>query len=356
MALPEKDFISIIRLGIDSASDFVLTNVDWTTIGTLAYQSGLLAVSVDGVERLPEAVRPPKSVMLKWIGTTLQCESVQAKQQKVSGGMAKLFHQNGIKTYVLKGVIVAECYPRPQHRFSADMDCFLLPREGVFDAWARGNSLIREKGYRVGEGFYKNSAFHLPGLMVENHKFLTPFRGNKKLRNLEVLLQRMLKEDKGEDMIDGTFLYRPPVMVSALFLIEHSYSHFLHEGLTWKMVLDWMMFSKKHVSEIDWNQLNSWIDEFGFRKFYDSYIQLGKYLLGEMTEADLSTLDKLMLRDVWAPLDVLETLQGVKAKFQLAGNYVRARWKYKYFTDKTWTGALMEWVVGALTDRDPKLD
>jgi NAD(P)-dependent dehydrogenase (short-subunit alcohol dehydrogenase family) len=38
----------------------------------------------------------------------------------------------------------------------------------------------------------------------------------------------------------------------------------------------------------------------------------------------------------------------VKAKFQLAGNYWRARWKFKHFTDITWLRALMEWVFGAI--------
>ena len=45
-------------------------------------------------------------------------------------------------------------------------------------------------------------------------------------------------------------------MVTALFLIEHAYSHFLHEGLIWRHVLDWMMFSGKHKDEIDWVELN----------------------------------------------------------------------------------------------------
>ena len=35
-------------------------------------------------------------------------------------------------------------------------------------------------------------------------------------------------------------------MLSALFLIEHAYLHFLHEGLTWRMVLDWQMFCRRH--------------------------------------------------------------------------------------------------------------
>lgn len=43
--------------------------------------------------------------------------------------MALLFENSGIRTYVLKGTVVAECYPNPIHRTSVDMDCFLVPKE-----------------------------------------------------------------------------------------------------------------------------------------------------------------------------------------------------------------------------------
>lgn len=67
--------------------------------------------------------------------------------------------------------------------------------------------------------FYKNSTFFFLGLTVENHKFLTPFRGNKRLKSLERLLQRLINENDNDNKFDGTYLYLPPVMVSALFLI-----------------------------------------------------------------------------------------------------------------------------------------
>ena len=225
----------------------------------------------------------------------------------------------------------------------------------TFDAWGLGNSLVRSNGYKVSEGFYKNSTFYLPGLVVENHRFMTPLRGSKNLRRLETVLQSMIREDIGEDRFKETWLYRPPVMVTALFLIEHAYSHFLHEGLTWRMILDWILFKNKHQEDKCWTNFEALVDEFGFRKFYDSYLRLGHYLLGEVSEEELRKADKLMLDDVWAPLDLHESLHGVKAKFQLVGNYWRARWKYKYFTDITWVRALLEWVFGAVLDRHPKL-
>ena len=165
----------------------------------------------------------------------------------------------------------------------------------------------------------------------------------------------MMRLDAGNNHIDGSSLLRPPVMVSAIFLIEHAYSHFLHEGLTWRHVLDWVMFGRRHQDEIDWAQLNSWIDEFGFRRFYDSYVQLGAFLLGEVEEADLSPSDKMMLEDLWANLDLHESVTGVKGKFALAGNTWRARWKYRYFSELNWFHALCIQATGVLFSSSPKI-
>ena len=272
--------------------------------------------------------------------------------------MAQLFHQNGIRTYVLKGNVVSECYPQPQHRVSSDVDCFLLPEEGDDDVWEKGNQLMEEAGYKVGRGFYKNSSFHLPGLTVENHRYMVPFRGNKTLRRLEQYLQVELISHKPQpsDFFPQTSLMRPPVIVSALFLIEHACSHFLHEGLTWRHVLDWVMFSRKHKNEIDWYVLDALIDEFKFRKFYDAYQQMGRLLLGEITKDVLSKPEKKMLADIWAPLALHKTLHGVKGKLGLAGNTLRAGWKYHYFSPISMPHALWIQTTGFLFDKNPTLN
>lgn len=350
-------FLKFVRSGIGVSEDATISKfADWKQLKALADMQGLSAVALDGVELISDENRPPKVFLLEWIGEVLQLEQTYKLHQDVAKDMASLFHRNGIRTYVLKGRTVAECYPKPCHRVSSDMDCYLLSEIGHDDAWNKGNSLVKDRGFEVGTGFYKNSTFHLPGLMVENHRFLTPFRGNEKLKALETVIQAFLEEDKGEDTFEGTWLYRPPVMVSALFLIEHAYSHFLHEGLTWRMVLDWELFKKKHEAEVDWPSFDAYLDEFEFRKFYNSLSRMGKFLIGEISEEELSKQETKMLADIWAPLDLHESLHGVKAKFQLAGNYWRARWKYKYFTNINWVRALFEWVTGAVFNRHPTLD
>lgn len=355
----QNAFLSLVRLGIGAESTSVHSEpfnaIDWDAMQTLANEQGLTAIAVDGLEILPVNQKPPKLLLLQWIGEVLQNESVNAAQQRAAAEMALLFYHNKIRTYVLKGAIVAECYPKPEHRSSVDLDCFLLPEKNDFDAWELGNSIIQTKGYEVNTDFYKNSTFNLPCLIVESHQFLTPFRGNKTLTQLERLLQTLLRQDTDENRFEGKWLYRPPVMVSALFLIEHAYSHFLHQGLTWRYVLDWVMFSKKHHDEIKWSEFEAYIDEFNFRKFYNSFSRMGKLLMGDLTEEELTKHDKKMLTDIWTPLNLHETVSGMKGKLAFAGNTWRARWKYRYFTDMNWIQALWIQTKGVLFIKNPKL-
>jgi len=350
----KNSFLDLVRLGLGHPVGALPESVDWPSIQSIAEHQGLSAILVDGINKLPDSSRPPKEQLLQWIGQVLQEEQRYALQWKASRDLSLLMAKEGIETYVLKGNVVSECYPNPNHRCSVDLDCYLKSSK-TDNVWEQGNSIVEKAGYIVGRDFYKNSTWHLPGLTVENHKWLTPFRGNKRLMALERLLQRKLKEDKGEDVIEGTSLYRPPVMVTSLFLVEHAYSHFLHEGLTWRHVLDWMVFTKKHQSEMAWAQLEDWIDAFGFRKFYASYSRLGRYLLGDLAEDELTTKDRLMLDDVWADLDLHETIRGIKGKLALVGNTWRARWKYREFTDITWLQALWIQVKGFLFIKGPKL-
>lgn len=400
-------FLQLVRFGIGLTESIEITdNVDWVQLKSMADSQGLSAVVLDGIDVLgsqssklqenstqnPSNSQPAivsqlltlnPQLKLEWIGEVLQGEQMYKLQHEVARDMSNLFHNNAIRTYVLKGDVIAECYPKPNHRVSVDVDCFLVHDSGFtvngseWDAWALGNDLIRAKHFDVKTEFYKNSTFDISGVVVENHQYLVPFRGNERLAELEKVLETMIQSDKGEDRFEGTWLYRPPVMVSALFLIEHAYSHFLHEGLTWRMVLDWVLFKKKHEAEIHWGDFEALIDEYGFWKFYDVFNAIGQEAFGndssriletfgtsEQVRASelanstskLATLKKLMLEDIWASLDVHKTVRGLKGKLALAGNTWRARWKYRYFTETNWMKALWIQAKGVMLEKNPKLN
>lgn len=372
---PHEIFLNLVRFGIGVSADVEnIQGLYWPQIKALADRQGLGAIVLDALNQDDTifANEIPLQLKLEWIGDVIQGEQKYQRHQEVAENMAKYFITNGIRTFVIKGRVISECYPRPDHRVSCDMDCYLINAtnnlNGPFsneqlrdheEAWEKGNELMRRKKVEVRDDFYKNSIFRLSGLMVENHRYLIPFRGNRTLQRLETYLQSQFMVDIPELRKCGKFedseLCRPPVMVSALLLIEHAYSHFLHEGLTWRFVLDWVLFSRKHWEVIDWHEFENCVDEFGFRKFYDAFARLGLYLVGELHFKSLTFRDSLMLKDIWAPLDLHQTVRGVKGKLALAGNTWRARWKYRYFTEMNWIQALWIQTKGVLFEKYPQL-
>lgn len=61
----KKAFLSLIRIGIGHYPDALPTAVDWKEMKDLAEKQGLSAIVLDGIERLPEQLRPPKVFLLE---------------------------------------------------------------------------------------------------------------------------------------------------------------------------------------------------------------------------------------------------------------------------------------------------
>lgn len=70
------------------------------------------------------------------------------------------------------------------------------------------------------------------------------------------------------------------------------------------------MFSRWNRDEIDWQEFQARVDEFGFRRFYDSFNRLGEYLEGGLAADDLQPMNLHMLSDIWSPLDLHDSVTG----------------------------------------------
>lgn len=362
MRVEQEFLLNLIRADVLGTTDFsVPTSLDWSLLIDEANRQNVAVLASDGLQKLFDAGvysvlgdKEERWTKAQWFAKTMQFEQRYAYQLAAARKMRKWFAAEGIQTVVLKGFTVSECYPVPAHRYSADMDCFLIKDGEHFEAYELGNQVIEKRGGEVSRHYYKNSSYDLPGLHVENHKFCTPFRGNKTLKRLEQLLQEMIVAGPWTEFED-TGLLMPPVLASALFLIEHAYSHFLHEGLNLRHILDWALFKRKHQSDLDWPAFDRYVDEFGFRRFYDAYSHLGDYILGFCEYSPLTAPERRMMDSVWAGLDLHESVRGFAGKIRLVGNTLRAGWKYREFASISMAKALAIQVKGFLFERNPTL-
>ena len=359
----ERDLLlGLIRASVlGDTSVGIPDSLNWSVLIEEAGRQNVSVIASDGLQKLYDAGvysvsgdKEERRTKAKWFAKTMKYELRYSDQLVAAKKMAGWFASAGIQTIVLKGFTVAECYPIPSHRYSSDLDCFLIKDGEHLEAYELGNQVIEKHGLPVERKYYKNSSFNIAGLFVENHKFCTPFRGNNTLKRLEQLLQGMILDGPFTEF-EGTGLMIPPVLASALFLTEHAYSHFLHEGLNLRHILDWALFKRKHGYAMDWGAFEKYVDEFGLRRFYDAFSHLGDYVLGIYGYSSLSAPERRMMDSVWTGLDLHESVRGFVGKLRLVGNTLRAGWKYREFAPISMVEALWIQVKGFLFERNPTL-
>ena len=358
----QDTLLKLIRAGVIGDTGFAIPDsLDWSAMIDESKRQNVSVIASDGLQKMYDdgtysvlGDKELRRTKARWFSKTMEHEQRYSGQLAASKKIGEWLEEEGMKTVVLKGFTISSCYPIPSHRYSADFDCFLVRDGEHLNAYEYGNQVVERHGVKVSRSYYKNSSFSVGALHVENHKYCTPFRGNKALHRFEQLLQSMILNGPLIPFED-TGLFAPPPLASALFLTEHAYSHFLHEGLNLRHILDWALFRRKHSSDVDWVAFDGYVDEFGFRRFYEAYSHLGEFVLGEREEVALTPPERRMMNSVWAGLDLHESVKGFIGKFRLVGNTLRAGWKYREFAPISMEKALAIQVKGFLFERNPVL-
>lgn len=265
--LSHKDtFLQIIRLGIGNAKVVLIPeNVDWTELEALATQQGLSAIVVDGLEKLPDGQKPPKPVLLQWIGEVLQGYEYRYElYRRAIAELASFYNEHGFKMMVLKGYACGLDWPRPEHRPCGDIDIWQFGQQKEADAL-----LSKEKGIVIDKCHHHHTVFNWRGFMVENHYDFVNVHARKSSKELEEIFKELGKDDSHFIDLYGEKVYLPSPNLHALFLIRHMVSHFVGSNISLRQVLDWAYFVQKHTKEIDWDWLLGVLKEFHMIDFFN---------------------------------------------------------------------------------------
>ena len=97
---------------------------EWEQVFSTLSMHGLAAFAYTAVERMPQEARPPKQVLLKFISANMKGEQSYAKLSALAERIGGVMRENGVKCLLLKGLSLAEYYPRPQSRKFLDIDLY----------------------------------------------------------------------------------------------------------------------------------------------------------------------------------------------------------------------------------------
>lgn len=266
MQSANKDsFLSLVRMGIGHIVYAQPERMDWKTIQTLSLRHGLSAIVIDGIERLPEYKRPPKDILLEWIGEVLQGYEYRFEMyRRTIAEMANFYNSHGYKMMVLKGYACSLSWPKPEHRPCGDIDIWLFGNQKEAD-----DTLAKERGVKIDKSHHHHTVFNWGEFTIENHYDFVNVYANRSSAELEKVFKELGKDDTYSIEVYGEKVYLPSPNLHALFLIKHMASHFAAAEINLRQVLDWAFFVEGHGKNVGWEWLQSMLEEYHMNDFFN---------------------------------------------------------------------------------------
>lgn len=327
MTKQQEALLSLIRLGIGHQS-ISSKSVDWKAVEELAYEQGLSAVLIDGMEKLPVDIRPPKEKLLKLIGEILQGYEYRYENYKRTiADLAKFYNAHGFKMMILKGYACGMNWPKPEHRPCGDIDIW------QFGEYKKADSIVAaEKGIKIEKMHPHHTVFHWDSFTVENHYDFINIHRHGTHYSLERIFKELGQDDSNWTILHGEKVYLPSVNLHALFLLRHSLNHFASIGITLRQVLDWAFFVQKHTKEIDWPWLLGILKQYNMVEFFNCMNAICVEELGFMSNIFPIVQFNPVLKER-VLLDILEPHFVVEPKKRL---FPRLISKYKRWKVNKW--------------------
>lgn len=244
------------------------TEVQWNEALVLAQEQSIEGVLLSAIERLPEDQRPPKLVLLQWIGSVQMLEANSKKIAEASETVIKYFHENGFASSILKGSAVARYYPQPERRQSGDVDVWVDGGRNKIYGFARK---FDKEGKLYGVT-YHHIHFHLiDDIHIEVH--IWPSYLSSPLRNYRLHKFCHLHRPTME-----TFM--PSLAFDRVFILLHAYQHFCGHGVGLRHIMDYYYVLKQGFTEIEKDESVKWIKKLGMYRFASGLMWLMQYAFG----------------------------------------------------------------------------
>ena len=237
---------------------------------------GLTGRNVTGQEETGLGI--PRALKIRWELSVRHIGEIHRRQRLVLKELAEVFAREGIRVMLLKGLGLAEMYPRPEHRESGDLDIYL------FGDFEKGNKVIGDLGIEVEYDGTKHSKFYYKGIPMENHRNFLNVSYTRVDKILEEHLSQILSESDNWKLLaeesKGAAVLVPPVDFHFLFLVRHTVTHFLSSGIVLRHLYDFGIFLSRYEDQIDFPRLEPVLKESGQFRLYEIFLNVAHIYLG----------------------------------------------------------------------------
>lgn len=319
-----------------------LSDEDWNILYEVAQLQGLTAIFFDGLGKLSTKSVACKGLLQeKGAVSVIESELRWSSQLQLIQKLTETYKQHGIQVLLLKGLGLSLCYPNPKHRESNDIDIYL------FGQYEEGNRIAEQKlGAKVVKFDKREDHIFIDNFSIDNHiHFIWP--GTEIQREFDSYLQGLLHEENLSFLLD-TDVRLPSPEFNYLFLLNHSYGHFMREGVALRQITDLACFLKKHEQDLDWDHINTQLQKFRLKKYADAILSfIQRYFglsFGCMGKVDDQLLDR-MFREI---LGNSHIVAYPRTRFEKRVYFVKTAWKNRWCYDAFYEGGFRQFVMEIL--------
>lgn len=289
-------FIEILQMALGTRERLsrVPNGAEWIALRQESQRQAVLGLMVEGLELLPKEQRPPKELLLQWIGQVQMNESSYQLHCERARELTIRLEAAGYNSCILKGIGTAQLYPVPARRQCGDIDLWVSGERKAITKWIKSQCASgHSEWHHLEAGFFSDVSvevhFHPAWLYNPVH--------NRKLQQFfwQKRDDAMMKRSEG-------FNYPSPGF-DVVFSLVHTFHHLLEEGVGGRHIVDYFYILKALPQEERYNSLKI-IRELGIEKFLSAMMWELKEVCGMPPEFMLcepnETEGKFLLKEIMA--------------------------------------------------------
>lgn len=251
-----------------------LAPVEWREVYRLAAQHAVIAVVWDGIERVqsqsPEVLQSmPSDLMGTWFADAQAIEASNRNLVKQAATIQSQLTDAGFASQILKGGSLAEYYPIPAHRQSADIDLWITQPDSPYVSLKALRQMLlaylqQQSAITVGEIVYHHIETMQDGIEVEYHVTPTWLCNpiyNARLQSFFRATSKLMSEQQ------------------ELYTILHAFRHVYHDGIALRHLLDYWFISR-HNRQAGVPAPQDLYRQLGLVTFADAMDEVAAYIFG----------------------------------------------------------------------------
>ena len=281
-------FFELVRAGLWSEyTPKILAHgapVDWEAIYQLAEEQSVVGLVAAGIDALPPSERPPQTVVLQFVGSTLQLEQRNKAMNEFVAKLITMLRKNDIYALLVKGQGIAQCYEKPLWRASGDVDLLLSE-----DNYEKAKKLLVPLATNVESEYkaLKHIGMTLDGFSVELHGTLHSRLSKRVDRVIDSAQNDVFFASSVRSWQNGgTQVFLPSPTYDVVFVFTHILHHFYIEGVGLRQICDWCRLLWTYRDSLNYGLLESRIKDAGLMTEWRAFASLAVQYLG-MPEAAL---------------------------------------------------------------------